>query len=141
MNLNPISVRNPKLCPIDPESKKRFGCFVTFRRNDFYISDELWIRMEYPEYVRFAIDESNTIIGICKTDAEDPFGIAIKMQENGGVKGTGHRNVLDKIVQALPYIIDLDNENFTFYRGFKADEYVCFETKSSVKKPIKRRKK
>ena len=86
-------------------------------------------------------DESNTIIGICKTDAEDPFGIAIKMQENGGVKGTGHRNVLDKIVQALPYIIDLDNENFTFYRGFKADEYVCFETKSSVKKPIKRRKK
>ena len=141
INLTPVSNRKPKLCPIDPKNRIRFGEFVTIRKSDIYISDCLWEKMGYPDQIQFAIDETEKIIGIKKTDKDDPFGISIKMQAGGGVKGSGTSIIRDTIKPFLPFEIDFEEENVTFLRGFKADDFFCFRFLHTEKNPIKRRKK
>ena len=141
LNLTPVVNRNPKLCPIDPKNRTRFGEFVTMRKNDFYMSDSFWTKMGYPDYVSFAIDPEEKVFGIKKVDEKDPYSCKVKMEQTGGAKGYGMTYIVDAIIDILPFDIDIENENVTFLRGFIHDGYFCFDMKHADKRESKRRKK
>lgn len=141
MNFSPISTRKPKLCPIDPKNRVHVGEFLTMREFDIYISDTLWTKMDYPDHVQFAFDETEKVLGICKTDDKDPYQCNVKMQASGGAKVTGTSFIAKRIGECYPGEFDSKNENLTFLRGYKVDGYFCFDLKNAEKVKIKRVKK
>lgn len=134
MNFNPISTRKPKLCPIDPKYRVHFGEFLTMREFEIYISDALWAKMDYPNYVQFAFDETEKVLGICETDDKDPYRCPIKCFKKSGAKATGTSYVVKQIGEFYPEEFDPKNENLTFLRGYKVDGYFCFDLKNAEKK-------
>ena len=140
LNFTPVSNRNPKLGPIDPQNRKHFGEFITFKGSGFYISDSLWTKMGYPDYVQFAIDENEKVLGIKKTDKDDPYSISIKMGSSGGSSGSA-AVIADRILALLPFEIDYKIHNVTLLRGYKVDEFFCFDFSKAEKKDVKKQKK
>lgn len=127
MSFEPIAKFNLKpIKPVRFARPEHTAEFITIRKNDLYLSNKLYERLELPDFVIIAVDYDKRAIGVKATDKTDAYGYKITMLENGGARLRAATAAISTIAGMIDGC-DLSKVNLRLLRGKAQDGYFVFD--------------
>lgn len=100
--------------------------FITFRKNDVYLSKNLYKRLGSPEYVVVAVDKGNRLVGVKPASDTDTRKYKCGSFYYGSCRLEASTIISAKISEILP-AWDPERTNIRLSSGKVVEDYIAFD--------------